>query len=64
MDSAYCENEYEYPAEVPVEDGLRLYGGGDHPGPAQPDTSKPVSDERLGSAPGLGYDFATADLPR
>lgn len=57
-------NEYCYPGDVPEEDGLTMYGGGDHPGPSRPDTSKPQDDAQLGSRRGPGWDFTTANLPR
>jgi hypothetical protein len=58
-------NEWGDPrGNPPVEDGLALYGGGDHTGPAQPDTSEAKDTFALGSSRGRGYDFTTADLPR
>lgn len=64
MDSDYCDNEYGYGEPVPVENGLPLYGGGDHSGPARPDVDKAKDTLQLGSAPFAGNEFTKADLPR
>jgi hypothetical protein len=59
------DNEYGDPrGPAPVENGLTLYGGGDHSGPAQPDTSTAKDTLALGSRKGPGWEFESADMPR
>lgn len=59
------DNEWGDPrGNPPVENGLTLYGGGDHTGPAQPDTATRKDPLELGSADGPGWDFTRGDLPR